>query len=391
MIEPAPESCPGQPKRVAIIGVTGSVGRQAVEVIERSPRLELAGAVALRDASGLAAVGARLGCDHLALVETAPNEQRIWADPAPEHFLDAVKPDIVLNAVVGVEHGLAWTLAAIDAGHDLALANKESLVAGGRVVSARLAASASRLLPVDSEHSTLHQLLEGHRPHAETLTITASGGPFRGRQWADLRDVTVEEALAHPTWAMGRKNTLDSATLVNKGLELIEASYMFDWPEDRIEVAVQPRSVIHAAITLRDGTQVANVSPPDMRRSISYALHHPECVNIGLPSRPLAELGTLELEPAPADFPGLALARAALRAQDHGGTAAFNAANEEAVAAFIAGRIRFTDITDVIARALDDLAATPIATIADVLAADSRARETARAMVSSVARSPSRS
>jgi 1-deoxy-D-xylulose-5-phosphate reductoisomerase len=388
--EPKPGSCPDQPRRVAIIGVTGSVGRQAVEVIERSPRLELAGAVALHDASGLAAAGARLGCEHLALVETTPDKQRSWADPTPEHFLRAVKPDIVLNAVVGVA-GLAWTLAAIEAGHDLALANKESLVAGGRVVTERLAASASRLLPVDSEHSALHQLLAGHRHDAVTLTITASGGPFRGHRWADLRDVTVEEALAHPTWAMGRKNTLDSATLVNKGLELIEASYMFDWPEERIEVAVQPRSIIHAAITLRDGTQVANVSPPDMRRSISYALHHPECVNIGLPNRPLAGLGTLELEPAPADFPGLALARAALHAQDHGGTAAFNAANEEAVAAFIAGRIRFTGITDVIAHALNDLAATPIATIADVLAADARARETAQAMISSITESPSRS
>jgi 1-deoxy-D-xylulose-5-phosphate reductoisomerase len=387
MTEPKPEPCLDQPRRVAIIGVTGSVGRQAVDVIERSPRLELVGAVALHDASGLAAAGARLGCEHLALIETTPDERESWADPTPEHFLRATKPDVVLNAVVGVA-GLAWTLAAIDAGHDLALANKESLVTGGRVVNERLAASKSRLLPVDSEHSALHQLLAGHRHHAETLTITASGGPFRGRQWADLRDVTVEAALAHPTWAMGRKNTLDSATLVNKGLELIEASYMFDWPEERIEVAVQPRSIIHAAITLRDGTQVANISPPDMRRSISYALHHPECVDIGLPNRPLAELGTLKLEPAPADFPGPALARAALRAQDHGGTAAFNAANEEAVAAFIAERIRFTDITEVIASALNNLAATPITTMDHVLAADARARETARAMISSISKSP---
>nr|AEQ66843.1 1-deoxy-D-xylulose-5-phosphate reductoisomerase B [Streptomyces lavendulae] len=370
-----------RPRRVAVIGVTGSVGRQAVEVIERSPRLEMVGAVALRDAGGLAAAGARLGCEHLALIETATDDRRSWADPTPERFLHAVKPDVVLNAVVGVA-GLAWTLAAIDAGHDIALANKESLVAGGRVVNERLAASSSRLLPVDSEHAALHQLLEGHRHHAQTLTITASGGPFRGRRWADLHDVTVEAAMAHPTWAMGNKNTLDSATLVNKGLELIEASYMFDWPQERIEIAVQPRSVIHAAITLRDGTHVANVSPPDMRRSIAYALHHPECVDIGLPHVPLAGLGTLELEPEPEDFPGLALSRAALRAQDHGGTAAFNAANEEAVAAFIAGRIRFTDITEIIARALDDLAPTPVTTLADVLAADARARQTARAVIS---------
>jgi 1-deoxy-D-xylulose-5-phosphate reductoisomerase len=390
MPDSMPEPRLDRPRRVAIIGATGSVGRQAVDVIERSPHLELAGAVALRDAAGLAAAGARLGCEHLALIEPAAGDQRSWADPSPEMFLRAVRPDIVLNAVVGIA-GLAWTLAAIDAGHDLALANKESLVAGGRVVLDRLAASTSRLLPADSEHAALHQLLEGHRDQAETLTITASGGPFRGRRWADLQDVTVGQALKHPTWTMGQMNTLGSATLVNKGLELIEASYMFDWPEDRIEVAVQPRSVIHAALTLRDGTQVANVSEPEFRRSISYALHHPECVDIGLPSRPLAGLGTLELEPVPADFPAIALARAALRARDHGGTAAFNAANEEAVEAFTAGRIRFTDITDVIAHALDDLVAVPISTIADVLAADARARESARAMISSLAGSPSRS
>jgi len=370
-------------RRVVVVGVTGSIGRQAVEVIERSPRLTLVGAVAAHDAAGLQAAGRRLGCDHLALVHAEPKDRR-WEDADPAGFLRLAAPDLVLNAAVGVA-GLPWTLATIDAGADLALANKESLVAGGTVITERLAAGRSRLLPVDSEHSALHQLMEAYRPSVVTMTITASGGPFRNRRWADLRGVSVDAALHHPTWSMGPKNTLDSATLVNKGLELIEASYLFGLPEQQIDVAVQPRSVVHASVRLRDGTEIATLSRPDMRRSISYALHHPDVVDIGLGTDAFADLGVLELEPAPADYPAIGLARRALRDAAHGGTAAYNAANEEAVAAFLAGRIRFTDVTDVIERALDQLPRDEVGDIAAVMRTDALARASARAKIEDLA------
>ena len=289
---------------------------------------------------------------------------------------------MVLNAAVG-SAGLTWTLETVRRRLDLALANKESLVAGGPVVARIIRDSGAKVVPVDSEHSALHQLLEFSR-NVRTLTITASGGPFRGRPWAELADVTVEAALKHPNWAMGRKNTIDSATLVNKGLEMIEARYLFDWPADDIEVAVQAQSVLHAAVTLTDGTLVATLSPPDMRRSISYALHHPDSVDIGLPPARVADLGPLAFEPVPADFPGVPLAREAMRLEDRGGTAAYNAANEVAVEAFLGGALGFTEIVEVIEAALDRLPQAPVTTVDEVLALDADVRAVARERVGGV-------
>ncbi len=377
-------------RRVVIVGASGSIGRQAREVVARSDILEVVGLAVLRDTGALVEAAGETGCREVAVLDGAardglsaagvPDGVTVHAEPAA--LLDAAQPDVVLNAAVG-SAGLTWTLETVRRRLDLALANKESLVAGGPVVARIIRDSGAKVVPVDSEHSALHQLLEFSR-NVRTLTITASGGPFRGRPWAELADVTVEAALKHPNWAMGRKNTIDSATLVNKGLEMIEARYLFDWPADDIEVAVQAQSVLHAAVTLTDGTLVATLSPPDMRRSISYALHHPDSVDIGLPPARVADLGPLAFEPVPADFPGVPLAREAMRLEDRGGTAAYNAANEVAVEAFLGGALGFTEIVEVIEAALDRLPQAPVTTVDEVLALDADVRAVARERVGGV-------
>jgi 1-deoxy-D-xylulose-5-phosphate reductoisomerase len=377
-------------RRVVIVGASGSIGRQAREVVARSDILEVVGLAVLRDTGTLVEAVRETGVREVAVLDATardglpaagiPGGVTVHAEPAA--LLDATQPDVVLNAAVG-SAGLTWTLETAARRLDLALANKESLVAGGPVVARILRESGAKVVPVDSEHSALHQLLEFSR-NVRTLTITASGGPFRGRPWAELAEVTVEAALKHPNWAMGQKNTIDSATLVNKGLEMIEARYLFEWPADDIEVAVQAQSVLHAAVTLTDGTLIATLSPPDMRRSISYALHHPDSVDIGLPPARVADLGPLAFEPVPADYPGVPLAREAMRLEDRGGTAAFNAANEVAVAAFLGGALRFTEIVEVIEAALDRLPAAPVTTVDEILALDSEVRAVAREWVGGV-------
>ena len=377
-------------RRVVIVGASGSIGRQARDVVARSDILEVVGLAVRRDTDTLLDAARETGCREVAVMDGAarqalgaagvPAGLTVHSDPVA--LLDAAQPDIVLNAAVG-SAGLTWTLQTAARGLDMALANKESLVAGGPVVARILRESGAKVVPVDSEHSALHQLLEFSR-NVRTLTITASGGPFRGRPWAELAEVTVEAALKHPNWAMGPKNTLDSATLVNKGLEMIEARYLFDWPADDIEVAVQAQSVLHAAVTLTDGTLVATLSPPDMRRSISYALHHPDSVDIGLPPARVADLGPLAFEPVPADFPAVPLAREAMRLEDRGGTAAYNAANEVAVEAFLGGALRFTEIVEVIEAALDRLPDAPVTTVDEVLALDGEVRALARERVGGV-------
>ena len=371
-------------RRVVIVGASGSIGRQAREVVARSDVLQVVGLAVLRDTGTLVEAAAETGCREVAVLDgdaraalSAPDGVTVHSRPAA--LLDAAQPDVVLNAAVG-SAGLTWTLDTVARRLDLALANKESLVAGGPVVARIIRESGTTVLPVDSEHAALHQLLEFSR-NVRTLTITASGGPFRGRPWAQLAGVTVEAALKHPNWAMGRKNTIDSATLVNKGLEMIEARYLFDWPADDIEVAVQAQSVLHAAVTLTDGTLVATLSPPDMRRSISYALHHPDSVDIGLPPARVADLGPLVFEPVPVDFPAVPLAREAMRLEDRGGTAAYNAANEVAVEAFLGGALRFTEIVEVIEAALDRLPGSPVTTVDEVLALDAEVRAVARERV----------
>jgi 1-deoxy-D-xylulose-5-phosphate reductoisomerase len=285
---------------------------------------------------------------------------------------------MVLNALVG-SAGLGPTVAALGEGIDLALANKESLVVGGELVMALAEATGAQLLPVDSEHSALFQLIAGERPGTvDRLVLTASGGPFRGR--TDLDGVTREEALAHPTWDMGGKITIDSATLMNKGLELIEAHHLFGLPYESIDVVVHPQSIVHALVHLNDGASLAHLGYPDMRVPISYALNYPDRADVPVRTLDLVELGALTFEEPDLDsFPCLRLAREAAEA---GGTApcVLNAANEVAVHAFLAGDLPFTGIARVIESTLSELPAMPVRHFSDLYTADSQAREVARAV-----------
>jgi 1-deoxy-D-xylulose-5-phosphate reductoisomerase len=287
-------------------------------------------------------------------------------------LIAAAAPDLVLNGMVGAA-GLGPTVAALGAGIDVALANKESLVIGGELTTALAEGTGARLLPVDSEHSALFQLIGGEQPGTvERLVLTASGGPFRGR--TDLSGVAVEDALDHPTWKMGGRITIDSATLMNKGFEAIEAHHLFGVPYERIEVVVHPQSIVHSLIDLNDGATLAHLGYPDMRVPISYALHFPERADVPVPRLDLASVGELSFEaPDPETFACLRLALEAGRA---GGTApcVLNAADEVAVAAFLAGRIEFTAIPAVIEAVLEELPAAPVTHFDDLFATDAEAR-----------------
>jgi 1-deoxy-D-xylulose-5-phosphate reductoisomerase len=342
-------------KRVALLGATGSIGRQALEIIEEHPGLELvAAASGTQPVEGLAPL-TQVGGDLTVLLERS-------------------QPDLVLNAVVGFA-GVGATLWALEHGVPLALANKESLVAAGELATQALERGGGRLLPVDSEHSAAMQCLAGRPAEAvEALVLTASGGPFRGRTADELADVTRADALAHPTWNMGPKITIDSATLANKGLELIEAHFLFGLDYDQIEIVIHPTSVVHALVRLRDGAAIAHLGYPDMRVPISYALTYPDQAATHVPSLDLAGGLTLEFQaPDVETFPMLTLARdAGLR----GGTApcAFNAANEVAVNAFLEDRIAFPDIAEIVARALQTVDGASARDLEDLVAADSEAR-----------------
>ena len=345
-------------KRIALLGATGSIGRQALEIIHAHPELELCAAASRsQPVDGLAPL-TQVGGD---LTE----------------LLDRAEPDLVLNAVVGFA-GLPATLWALEGGVDLALANKESLVAAGDLALAAQKRGGGRLIPVDSEHSAAFQCLEGRKPEeVDSLVLTASGGPFRNRTRDELADVTPADALAHPTWDMGPKITIDSATLANKGLELIEAHFLFALPYERIEVVVHPTSTVHALVRFRDGGALAHLGHPDMRVPISFALTYPERAATQVPALDLAAGVTLEFHAPDLDtFPLLALAR---HAGEEGGTApcVFNAANEVAVAAFLEGKLPFLGIAEVVA---ETLAATDTAAardLDDVVAADAEARRNA--------------
>ena len=295
-------------------------------------------------------------------------------------LLEESKPDVVLNAVVGFA-GLPATLWTLEHGIDLALANKESLVAGGDLAVAAWREGGGRILPVDSEHSAAFQLLESKESASvESLVLTASGGPFRGRSRAELNGVTTAEALAHPTWNMGPKITVDSATLMNKGLELVEAHFLFELPYDRIEVVVHPTSVVHAIVRFRDGASLAHLGYPDMRVPISYALTYPE--RAATPIAPLDLASGLILEFSAPDedaFPCLALARAAGEA---GRTApcVLNAANEIAVASFLDGRLPFLGIPEVVERTLNSIDTVVARDLEELLAVDEEARRVASAL-----------
>ena len=293
-------------------------------------------------------------------------------------LLDVAEPDLVLNAVVGFA-GVGATLWALERGVTLALANKESLVAAGDLALAAWKRGGGLLLPVDSEHSALSQCLEGSAPETvDSVVLTASGGPFRNRSSEELESVTVEEALEHPTWSMGPKITIDSATLANKGLELIEAHYLFGLEYERIEVVVHPTSVVHALVRFRDGAAIAHLGYPDMRVPISYALTHPERRATSVPGLDFSSGLQLEFEPPDLErFPLLGLARAA---GQRGGTfpCAFNAANEVAVAAFLDGRIGFPEIARLVEDALGEVDGAPARDLPELVEADGQARRVAQ-------------
>jgi 1-deoxy-D-xylulose-5-phosphate reductoisomerase len=345
-------------KRVALLGATGSIGRQALEIVAGHPELELVAA-----ASGSQPI------DGLA------RHTQVGGDLT--ELLERSKPDVVLNAVVGFA-GLPTTLWALERGVDLALANKESLVAAGDLALAARERGGGRLLPVDSEHSAAFQCLEGRAPETvDSLILTASGGPFRGRSRDDLADVTPADALAHPTWSMGPKITTDSATLANKGLEVIEAHFLFGLDYDQIDVVIHPSSTVHAVVRFRDGGALAHLGYPDMRVPISFALTYPERAATAVPQLDLSQGLTLEFEPPDLDaFPLLALAR---DAGERGGTypCAFNAANEVAVAAFLDERLPFLGIADVVAEALAGVDGAPARDLDELVEADAQARELA--------------
>jgi 1-deoxy-D-xylulose-5-phosphate reductoisomerase len=392
------------PREITLLGSTGSIGRQAIEVARQNPdRLTVTGLAAGGGDVGLlaeqalslgvrtVAVARATAAQDLQLAFYAAASQRGWAKgeysvpeilagPRAAEELAARPADVVLNGITG-SIGLGPTLSALKAGRTVALANKESLIAGGDLVTA--AAAPGQLVPVDSEHSALAQCLRGGtRGEVARLVLTASGGPFRGRAAEDLADVTVDEALAHPTWAMGPVVTINSATLVNKGLELIEAHLLFDVPYADIDVVVHPQSIVHSMVTFADGATIAQASPPDMRLPIALALAWPDRLPHVQPALDWSRASTWEFMPLDeVAFPAVRLARLAGEA---GGVrpAIYNAANEEAVAAFVAGRLSFRGIVDLVARTLDDAPDLGVPTcVEDVLAAEKWAREHARGAI----------
>ncbi len=350
-------------KRVIILGATGSIGLQALEVVATGRDLTVVGLSCGRQVKTLVEQAMAFGVTELAVADEAaaagispglfPEFTVRAGAGAAARLVREVEADLVLNAIVGFA-GLEATVACLEQGRPLALANKESLVSGGRVVSGLAAQRGVDILPVDSEHSALYQLLGGEeRVAVRSLILTASGGPFRGRSLGQLRDVRPEDALAHPTWSMGAKISIDSATLMNKGLEVIEAHHLFGVPYDEIEVVIHPQSLVHALVRLVDGALLAHLGVPDMRVPIAYALHHPERRAGAVPQLDLASASPLEfLEPDPAAFRCLDLARQAGLAGD-AATCALNAANEVAVHAFLDGRLPFLGIPEVIEQVLE--------------------------------------
>jgi len=350
-------------KRIAVLGATGSIGRQALDIIDSHDDLEVCALAS--GSSELETLAAARGVRHA----------QVGGDLTA--LLDLSGPDIVLNAVVGFA-GLPATLWALERGVTLALANKESLVAAGDLALQARERGGGLLLPVDSEHSAVFQCLEGRvTDQVDSIVLTASGGPFRGRTREQLANVTRADALAHPTWRMGPKITVDSATLANKGLELIEAHFLFGLPYEQIEVVVHPTSVVHAIVRFRDGASLAHLGYPDMRVPISYALSYPERSGTAVAGLDFTEGLTLQFEPPDVEtFPMLSLAR---KAGEAGGThpSAYNAANEVAVAAFLAGRLPFLGIAGVVEETLGRVHGAPAGDLDQLVEADAEARRLA--------------
>jgi 1-deoxy-D-xylulose-5-phosphate reductoisomerase len=377
-------------KGLSILGSTGSVGTNVLRIVDSFPdRFRVVGLAAGGNVERFAEQVARYRPEAVSVAtadardalarlvdlggtRVGVGEQGMFAVATHE------AAGLVVASAVGAV-GLVPTYRALEAGKDVALANKETLVMAGELMLAQSRAKGGRLLPIDSEHCALHQCLAGRRPQeVRRLVLTASGGPFRTRPRETFERITREEALNHPTWNMGRKITIDSATLMNKGLEVIEARWLFDVPEGRVEVLVHPQSVVHSMVEFVDGTVLAQLGVTDMRLPIQYALSYPEVWEAAIPGLDFTRPLRLDFDVPDHDrFPCLGLARRALRA---GGTApaALNAANEEAVAAFLDGRIGFTAIPEAIQDVLDSHPAGPVAGLEDVLAADAWARERAR-------------
>ncbi|WP_030624773.1 1-deoxy-D-xylulose-5-phosphate reductoisomerase [Streptomyces sclerotialus] len=404
---PAP-AVPGEPRDIVILGSTGSIGTQAIDLVLRNPdRFRVTGLSAAGGRVALLAEQARqlrVGTVAVAREDVVPALREALAaqygpgEPLPEILagpdaatqLAGTKCHTVLNGITG-SIGLAPTLAALKSGASLALANKESLIVGGPLVKAL--AQPGQIVPVDSEHSALFQgLMGGPREEVRKLVVTASGGPFRGRSRAELATVTPEQALAHPTWAMGPVITINSATLVNKGLEVIEAHLLYDVPFERIEVVVHPQSYIHSMVEFTDGSTLAQASPPDMRMPIALALGWPERIPDAAPGIDWTKAHTWEFFPLDQEaFPSVPLA---CHVGALGGTApaVFNAANEECVDAFLKGGLPFTGIVDTVAEVVAEHG-TPAPgtslTLSDVLEAETWARSRARELAARAARTPS--
>ena len=385
-------------KKIVILGSTGSIGKSALRVVEALPaNLKVVGLAVNREYRAVLQQAARFHVRHVAVADPAaarrcdaeaPPEVQVYGGPEGSEILAAMdEADLILSAVVGMA-GLRPVLAAVGKGKNVALATKEVLVAAGQIVRKECARTGARLLPVDSEHCAIFQCLNGARGDAlrdgaaegqgiRRLLLTASGGPFGARPEVDFDNVTVREALAHPRWNMGRKVTVDSATLMNKGLEVMEAHWLFGVPVDRIEVILHPESLVHSMVEFHDGNMLAQLSEPDMRFAIQYALTWPDRLEGGLQGLDLARVGALHFSrPDEKRFPCLRLAR---RAAATGGTlpAVLNAANEVAVQEFLEGRIRFPGIWLTVESVMDKHTAIPEATLRDVVEADDWARKAA--------------
>ncbi|MDQ6749251.1 MAG: 1-deoxy-D-xylulose-5-phosphate reductoisomerase [Actinomycetota bacterium] len=377
-------------RKVLILGSTGSIGTQALKIVDGSDELQVVGLSADSSDDAVLEQARERGISRVALsdADAAARAAQIWPEGevlgGAEGLVRLVvesDADLVLNGLVGAA-GLGPTVAALTEGIDLALANKESLVVGGELVTQLAEATGAHIIPVDSEHSALHQLIAGEAPGTiDRLVLTASGGPFRGCTAADLEGVTVQDALAHPTWEMGGKITIDSATLMNKGLEMIEAHHLFGTPYDRIDILVHPQSIVHSLIDLCDGASLAHLGYPDMLVPISYGLHYPDRVDVPVSRLDLAAVGQLSFEAVDEDvFRCLRLAREAAVA---GGTApcVLNAANEIAVHAFLDERLSFLGISEVIEQTLDRLAPGPVHSFDSLYESDRDARTVARDLV----------
>jgi 1-deoxy-D-xylulose-5-phosphate reductoisomerase len=379
-------------REVVILGSTGSIGVQALEIVAASDELEVVGLAAGSSWERVLAQAGEHGVGTVAFSDAgaakaargAWDGQVLAGEEGIRELIVSSDADLVLNGIVGAA-GLGPTIVALGEGIDVALANKESLVIGGELTMALAEATGARLLPVDSEHSALYQLIGAESPGTvDRLVLTASGGPFRGR--TDLAGVTVEEALAHPTWSMGGRITIDSATLMNKGFEAIEAHHLFGVPFERIDVVVHPQSIVHSLIDLNDGATMAHLGHPDMRVPISYALHYPERADVDVARLDLATVGQLSFESVDREtFACLGLALEAGRA---GGTApcVLNAADEVAVAAFLEGRIGFTAIAEAVERVLAEMPAQRPTHFEDLFATDAEARRRTDAQVGGLAR-----